>query len=322
MRLGVESTISPPGARCRGQLADEGGLVGDVFEHFHRGDEVERAEPQRGELARGGNRSPARRPRHAPGRRRCSRPPHRPRSPRRRAGRAVRTAAPRRSRHRARACRPAASRARGIAAPMRVDRLAHEAEPHRVEPVEHRRRALRVPPVRAPARRNARPPRAGWLPLLQLHRASRVPNSARSFTSQQEQVALGPHRDEIRRHLDGRDRAHPPRRQYRAQAAGGRARSRGGGQRDGRRDRPAGQLLPRGQPALRSGRIRRRRRLAASRSPAGCSRSPCRRWAARRAAGSAGRLPVHTDDAHAKARIDGDRCRRADRRDGRRARSR
>jgi aspartate kinase len=33
---------------------------------------------------------------------------------------------------------------------------------------------------------------------------------------------LGPHRDEIRRHLDGRDRAHPPRRRHRRrqQAAG------------------------------------------------------------------------------------------------------
>ena len=47
VRLGVESTISPPGARCLRQLGDEGGLVGDMLEHFHAGDEVECAEAER-----------------------------------------------------------------------------------------------------------------------------------------------------------------------------------------------------------------------------------------------------------------------------------
>jgi aspartate kinase len=45
---------------------------------------------------------------------------------------------------------------------------------------------------------------------------------------------------------------------------------------NGGRDRPAGELLPRGQSALRPGRVRRRRGKRASRSRAGCWRSRCR----------------------------------------------
>ena len=76
-----------------------------------------------------------------------------------------------------------------------------------------------------------------------------------------EQRHLGTDRDEIRRHLDGRDRAHPARGGYRQTPAGSRARGGRGRFGDGGRNRPSGQLLPRGQCALRSGGIRRRRRI-------------------------------------------------------------
>jgi hypothetical protein len=157
-----------------------------------------------------------------------------------------------------------------IAAPVQVDRLADEVEPHRVHPVEHRRAAFGVPPVlrlAAEMRRFLGPDGCSCDSCI----VHGVHLTARDTRFQQERRARGPHRDEIRRHLDGRDRAHPPRGADRPQAAGGRTRGGGSGLGDGRRDRPAGQFLPRGQRALRPGGVRRggRQRRAGHRRAAG-----------------------------------------------------
>ncbi len=100
----------------------------------------------------------------------------------------------------------------------------------------------------------------------------------------------GPSRHEIRRHLRRQHRAHP---QCRA-ACEARGRRRPSGRR--RRIRHVGQdqrarrLVQGGRRAVRSPRIRRRRRLGRAGDVRACWPSRCRTWASRRAPGRAGRF--------------------------------
>jgi hypothetical protein len=131
----------PAGKRCH-----EGGFVGDMFDHFHCGDQVEAADIQRADLARDIADIETR----AFGMHRCSRGVFgrgidagdiRP-QPRQRFAQQSGTAADiQRGLARERLARL------DVACPVQVDRLAQELQPHGIEPVEHGRRALGVPPV-------------------------------------------------------------------------------------------------------------------------------------------------------------------------------
>ena len=68
-------------------------------------------------------------------------------------------------------------------------------------------------------------------------------------------------------------------------------------------------------PLYDPARIRRRRRQRASRSPAACWRSTLQAMGCKARSWLGWQLPIHTEGAHAKARIGDDRFRRADRGD-------
>ena len=175
VRLGVESTSSPPGASDAASAATKAGLSATCSSTSMA---VTRSNRPRPSAARSplaiGDRKPA--PRSMGLRRRHVL--------RRRIDPGHRRAEPASGSHSSPAPQPTSSarlpaerpeRAR-IAVPMRVDCLAHEPQPHRIEPVQHRRGALRDPTSPPPARRNARPLRRGsWLARARLHWPWRTP---------------------------------------------------------------------------------------------------------------------------------------------------
>jgi aspartate kinase len=126
----------------------------------------------------------------------------------------------------------------------------------------------------------------------------------------------GAHRDEIRRHVDGRDRAHPPRRQHRQAPAGTRGTKSRWSSRPWRA-RPTGwsnfcrEANPLYDPAeydvvVAAGEQVTSGLLAITLQALGCKARSWLGW----------QLPIRTDDAHAKARIGDDRQARIARLDG------